>query len=111
VACVGYPGCQLDYIWNELQSRKILGPGKIVHAFNPRRSKQISAFKTSLGQSKFQIQVWWYTPFIWAISSVGDLYKDNEKGECLCFFILLAFTCQHICWNLLPGFQLIQNAS
>ena len=69
---VAIPGCQLDYIWNELQSRiggltcdpdletgrqkfltwilawrswsivamKSLGPGKVVHTFNPRRLVQ-----------------------------------------------------------------------
>jgi hypothetical protein len=64
------PGCQLDFIWNELQPRngghtcdidlkagrhrfltltwrscglvamKNLGPGKVIHAFNPRRLRQ-----------------------------------------------------------------------
>jgi hypothetical protein len=65
------PGCQLDYVWNELQSRigghtcdpdldagkhisdldlgmeilrhsglKSLGPGTVVHPFNPRRLRQ-----------------------------------------------------------------------
>ena len=69
--CNGYPGCQLDYIWNgraHLWSRswvwkagrnrfltwilawrswgivamKNLGPGKVVHAFNPRRLKLLN---------------------------------------------------------------------
>jgi hypothetical protein len=50
------PSCQLDCIWNELQSRtgghtcdpdlggivakKSLGPGKVLHTFNPRRLRQ-----------------------------------------------------------------------
>jgi hypothetical protein len=38
---------------------KSLGKGKVVHIFNPRiRSKHISEFKVSLGQSKFQIEAW-----------------------------------------------------
>jgi hypothetical protein len=58
---------------------KILGPGKVVHTFNARRKGQaFSEFKTRLGQSKFQIRVWWYIPLIWAIPSARGLYKDNE---------------------------------
>ena len=64
--------------------------------------KQISEFKASLGQSKFQIKnslgpgVVAHTFLIWAIPSAGGLHKDNgrKEGFLLC---LLALTCQHIC--------------
>lgn len=41
----------------------------------------ISVLKVSLGQSKFQIQVWQFIPLIWATSSAGGLYKDIEKSK------------------------------
>jgi hypothetical protein len=131
------PCCQVDYIWNELQSNeftwiggltcnpgleaerhkfltwilawrswgtvavKSLGPGKVVHAFNPRRLRQGDRWvQGSLGQSKSQIQAWWYTPLIWATPSARDLHEDIEEGR-FALPCLLAFTWQDICWNLL----------
>jgi hypothetical protein len=61
---------------------KSLGPGKIVHAFNPRRLRPgISEFKVSPGQNKSQIQAWWRTPLIWATPSAGDLHKDIGRRK------------------------------
>jgi hypothetical protein len=61
---------------------KSLGPSKVLYAFNPRRLRQgISEFKVSLGQSKFQIQVWWFTHLIWATLSVGGLHSDIGKRK------------------------------
>jgi hypothetical protein len=56
------------------------------------RGKQISDLKTSLGQSEFQIQIWWYIPLIWAAPSAGDLIRTMGKGSiCSSFhFHLLA---------------------
>jgi hypothetical protein len=56
---------------------KSLGPGKVVHAFNPRRLKQ----GVSLGQNKPHITAWWYTPLIWATPSAGDLHKDIGRRQ------------------------------
>jgi hypothetical protein len=123
------PRCQLDYIWNELQSRiggltydpnlefgrhklltwvlawsswgivamKSLDLGKQMPLIPVDWGKEISEFKVNLGQSKFQIQVWWYTPLIWVTPSPGEV-TWKKKDFFLC---LLALTCQHICWNLL----------
>ena len=49
--------------------------------------KQISEFKASLGQSKFQIKnslgpgVVAHTFLIWAIPSAGGLHKDNGRRK------------------------------
>jgi hypothetical protein len=70
---------------------KCFGPGKVVYAFNPRRQRQgleISDFKVSLGQSKSQIQVWWYTPLIWVTPSTGDLLKDIERRKIISLCLL-----------------------
>ena len=88
-----------------------LCPGMVLYVFNPsiqERVMQIFEFKASLGKSKFQIQVWWHTPLIWAIPSAGGLHKDNRKRTCL-FSGLLALTCQYICWNLLQDFSLYRK--
>jgi hypothetical protein len=98
---VAIPGCQLDYIWNELKPRIgkltcdpnveagrykfltwILAWSSWV-AMNPRRLRQGDLWV----QSKSQIQVWWHIPLIWAIPSAGDLHK---KGDLLSLLRLLA---------------------
>jgi hypothetical protein len=45
------------------------------------RGKQISEFKVNLGQSKSQIQVWWYIPIIWTTPSGGGLHKDSGRRK------------------------------
>ena len=55
-------------------------------------------FKASLGQSKFQIQAWWYTPLIWATPSTGGLHKDIGRSRA---HSLSVPTFQFLCWNLL----------
>ena len=55
-------------------------------------SKEISKFKVSLGQSKSQIQVWWYIPLIWATPSTGGLHKDMRRrkiqsSSCACTYL------------------------
>ena len=68
-------------------------------AMNPRRLRQGDLWvQGHLGQSKSQIQAWWYTPLIWATPSAGDLHKDIGRRK---IHSLLSLTCQHICWNLL----------
>jgi hypothetical protein len=47
-----------------------------------------SEFKASLGQNKSQIQVWWYTPLIWATPSAGDLHRHWKKEDSLFFACL-----------------------
>jgi hypothetical protein len=42
---------------------------------------EISEYKVSLGQSKSQSQVWWYTPLMWATPSAGDLLKDIGRRK------------------------------
>ena len=54
--------------------------------------KQISEFRASLGQSKFQIQACWYTSLIWAILSAGGLHKDNGRRKVLSS----SFTCTYL---------------
>jgi hypothetical protein len=59
-----------------------LGPDKVVHTFNPRRLRQGDLrVKVSLGQSKPQILVWWYTALIWATPSAADLQKDIGRRK------------------------------
>jgi hypothetical protein len=71
---------------------KSLGPGKVVHAFNPRRLRQGDLkFKVNLGQSKSQFQKWWYTLLIWATPSDEDLHKDIGRRK-IRSSRLLAFT-------------------
>jgi hypothetical protein len=50
-----------------------------MHLIPGDRGKQIADFKTSLGQSKLQIQVWWYTVLIWATPSA--YIRTMEKGR------------------------------
>ena len=102
-------GCQLDYIWNELQSRirgltcdPDLGAGRYklliwilawrswgIVAMYPRRQGGLWV-QGHLGQSKSQIQVWWYTPLIRATPSAGDLHKDIGRRKNLSLLRLLA---------------------
>jgi hypothetical protein len=75
--------------------------GKVTHTSGDR-DMWTSELKASLGQSKFQIQVWWYTSLIWAIPSAECLHKDNGRRKVLsssfAFTYLLASE---------SGFQLI----
>jgi hypothetical protein len=94
VSVVAIFGCQLDYMWNELQSRigsltcdpdleawryKFLTwilawRSWGIVTMNPRRLRQGDLWVQShLGQSKSQIQVWWHKSLIWATPSIGDI--------------------------------------
>ena len=126
------PGCQLDYIWNEWQSkiRRITcnpdleaGRHKFltwilvwrswgIGAMHPRRLRQEDLWvQGHLGQSKYQIQVWWYIPLIWATCSTGDLHEDIGRRNitllCLLALIFLKlldpWTSIHSCCWLLLG--------
>lgn len=100
------PGCQFNYICNELQSRtggltcdpdqkyrrhkfwtwilawkswgmKNLHPDKVVHALIPEHwGKEISEFMVSLGQNKPQIPAWWCTPLVWNTPLTRDRHKN-----------------------------------
>jgi len=90
---------------------KSLGPGKVVHGTTlipGDWGKQISGFKVSLGQSKSQIQAWWYTILIWATPSTGGLHKDTRRRETRSS-PLLTLTCQHVCWNPFQDYNLYRR--
>jgi len=78
---------------------KSLGPGKLVHVFNPRKLRQRDLWVQGEAGTK-QVQAQWYTLLIWATPSTGDLRKDSGRRK-ICSSSPLAFTCQHICWTLL----------
>ena len=106
---VAIPGCQLDYIWNDLQSRTgrftsdpNLEAGRYkfltwilawrswgMVAMNPRRLRQGELWvQGHLGQSKSQIPAWWHTPLIWATPSAGDLMEEGRFARSLCLLAL-----------------------
>jgi hypothetical protein len=133
VIVMAIPGCQLDYIWNELQSRNgehICDPAldmgwhmlliqilrhsghkklRSRQGYKDYWGKQISEFKTSLGQSKFQTQVWWYTPLIWTIPSAGGLHKDNGIRKSYSPSPACTYLPAHLIEPTSLGFQLIQK--
>jgi hypothetical protein len=127
IVVMALPGCQLDYIWNELQSRngghtcdpdlgagrlqasdldldivamKRLGPGKVVHIFNPRRLQQADLWVQGQPGTKqapnLGIVVQSPGPHLQLEACIWIL----EEGM-LTLLYLLALSCQHICWNLL----------
>jgi hypothetical protein len=98
------PGCQLDYICNELRCRigrltcdPDLEAGRYkfltwilvwrswgLVVMNPKRPRQGDLWvPVHLRQSKSQIQAWWHTPLIWATPSAGDLHKDIGRRKIL----------------------------
>ena len=111
-ACVvAICGCQLDYMWKELQSRiwrltcdPNLEAGRYkfltwilalrswgLVAMNPRKLRQGDLWvQGHLGQSKSQIQAWWHRPVIGATPSAGDLYKDIGRRKICSLLCLLA---------------------
>lgn len=76
-------GCQLDYIWNELQSRK-----------------GGHTWDLDLEAGRHRVLIWMLrpddTPLIWATPSAGSPYKDNGRGKGLCSFFCLPLPCQNI---------------
>jgi hypothetical protein len=79
---------------------KSLGPGKVVHTFNPRRLRQGDLqIQVILGQSKSQIKALWCTHLIWAYLLLEAYRRTLEEGRLTLW--LFALTCPHICWNLL----------
>ena len=108
---VAIPGCQLDYIWHELQSRTgrltwdpNLEAGRYkfltwilawrswgIVTMNPRRLRQGDLWvQGHLGQSKSHIQVSWQTPLTWTIPSARDLHEDIGRRRIRSFLHLLA---------------------
>jgi hypothetical protein len=111
-AIVAIPGCQLDYIWNKLQSKigrltcdPNLEAGRYkfltwilawrswgIVAMNPRRLRQGDLWvQGHLGQSKSQIRAWWHTPLIWDAPSAGDLHEDTARRKI--YSLSLFFAC------------------
>jgi hypothetical protein len=97
----GYCGCQLDYIWNELQSRigrLISDPNlearryKFLTWILAWRSWGIVAMNSRLRQGDLWVQghlglkVWGHTPLIWATPSAGDLHKDIGRRKIYSLF-------------------------
>jgi hypothetical protein len=113
------PGCQLDYIWNEWQSkiRRITcnpdleaGRHKFltwilvwrswgIGAMHPRRLRQEDLWvQGHLGHSKYQIQVWWYTPLICVTPSAGSLHGAIGRRK-ICFCLLACATTGFLNFN------------
>ena len=89
------PGCQLHYIWNELQYRigrltsyPNLETGRYkflkwilawrswgIVAMNFRRLRQRDLWV----HGHLRLKSWWHTPLIWDTPSDGDLYKDIAR--------------------------------
>ena len=106
VPVVAIPGCQLDYIWNELQSRigRLTSDPNLeaggykfqtwilvwrswgIVAMNYRRLSQGDLWvRGHLG-----LKVWWHTPLIWATPSAGALHKDIGRRKIYSLLHLLA---------------------
>ena len=104
-------GPDLDQMHSE-QLMKSLGPGKEVHAFNPRRQTSRShEFKASLRQTKFQVKISLgrvvvVHSFNLGHSFSGGLHKDTGKGSSLFFtcLYLLASTSIGTCFFSIPAF-------
>ena len=97
LTAVAIPGCQLDYIWNELQFRigRLTCDSNLeakrykfltwiltwrswgMVTMNSRRLKQGDLWV----QSHLGLNSWWYRPLIWATSSAENLQKDIGRRK------------------------------
>jgi hypothetical protein len=64
---VAIPGCHLDYIWNELQSRLEGSPVDLIWRLGDRSLRLNLRVQGHLG-----LMVWWNTPLIWATPFTWD---------------------------------------
>ena len=70
------PSCQLDYIWNELQSRLAGSPVTLIWKLGDRSLRLKLPVQGHLG-----LKMWWNTPLIWATPSAGDNITTLEEGS------------------------------
>jgi hypothetical protein len=61
------PGCQLDYIWNELQFRLEGSPVTLIWSLGDKSLRLNLRVQGHLG-----LKVWWNTTFIWDTPFIWD---------------------------------------
>jgi hypothetical protein len=102
VTVVAIPGCQLDYIWNELQSRirtltsdpnleagryvSDLDLGMVILWPSGYEFQKIKSGRSLSSRSSGR----WHTSLIWVIPSAGDQHKDIGRRKIYSLLCLLA---------------------
>jgi len=80
-------GCQLDYIWNQLKSKQLGTPVRVVVVVF-----LIKSFEVRGPTFNLDLLRWKDPPLTWATPSAGSLYNRTLNKEACFLFSLLALT-------------------